>query len=344
MTTPTDRSVTALVVAVVVGYALLAWAGVAPGLNLLGGLLGLVLALGVAAVQLGYVSRPGVARSREATAVALLALACLVAVPVVALGLGWIAFAGFLAGSLRLLLPARAGTAGFAVVVVAVGLVVGLAGSAPVFAVLTAAVGTVVTGLVIEGLTRWWQLTAARAVVPVAALPGGTPTPAAESPEREAPERESPEQESTERGPTDGGSPEHAEPGPAVPKPAEAPRSAVARELVAGRSRLDAAGVELAVLGEDAALPDDVDGLFAALVDVAVGHAARHPDASTCHVTIARRGAEARIVVTHDGATDDPRAEDFEALGERFEDRDGSVLAERDDEQFTVEGRLPLET
>ncbi|WP_433800127.1 hypothetical protein [Actinomycetospora sp. CA-084318] len=309
MTTPTDRSVTALVVAVVVGYALLAWAAIAPGLNLVGGLLGLVLALAVAALQLGYVSRPGVVRSREATAVALLALACLVVVPVVALGVGWIAFAGFLAGSLRLLLPARVGAGGFGAVVVAVGLVAWFAGSAPVFAVLTAAVSTAVTGLVIEGLTRWWQLTAARPVVPVAALTAGTP--ASEVPD-------------------------------AGEEPAPEPETAVARALAAARPGLDGAGVELAVLGEDVPLPEAVDDRFAALVDVAVGHAARHPDATTCHVTIVRRAAEARIVVTHDGATEDPRAEDFEALGERFEDVDGSVLAERDDEQFTVEGRLPV--
>lgn len=303
MTTPTDRSVTALVGTVLVGYGLLAWAAVAPGLNLVGGLLALVLTLAVLAVQLGYVSRPGVHRSREGAAVALLALACLTFVPVFAIGLGWIGLAGFLVGSLLLLLSSRPGLAGLAglAVVVVVGVLIGLAG-ASWLAVATAALGTLVTGLVVAGLTRLWEMT--------------PPAPAAEPASAAEPEAE------------------------AV---AEVEPLLTGRLHVA-RGELDDAGIELSVLGEDVELPEEVGTLFAELVRVAVAHAARHPDAATCRVTIARRGAEARIVVTHDGATDDPAPADFEALGDRFDALDGSVLAERDGTEFTVEGRLPLPT
>jgi two-component system, NarL family, sensor histidine kinase DesK len=358
VTTPTasDRSGTALVGTVLVGtvlvgYALLAYAAVAPGLNVVGVLLGAVLTLGVVAVQLGYVSRPGVRRSREGSALALLALACLVYVPVVALSVGWIGFAGFLAGSLLVLLPPRAGLAGLAVVVVSVGVLVALAG-ASWLAVLTSAVGTLVTGLVVHGLTRLWALTPARTVDPVAEDPvAGVPV--AEDPvvaedekadEKPTPEKadEKPTPEKADEKADEKPTPE--EPGEPDEEPAADPpdRPALAVGLGTARAELAAAGVELSVLGEDVDLPEEVDTLFAALLRVAVGHAARHADATTCHVTIVRRGAEARIVVTHDGATDDPDPEDFEALGDRFDAADGSVLAERDDAEFTVDGRLPV--
>jgi two-component system, NarL family, sensor histidine kinase DesK len=345
VTTPTasDRSGTALVGTVLVGtvlvgYALLAYAAVAPGLNVVGVLLGAVLTLGVVAVQLGYVSRPGVRRSREGSALALLALACLVYVPVVALSVGWIGFAGFLAGSLLVLLPPRAGLAGLAVVVVSVGVLVALAG-ASWLAVLTSAVGTLVTGLVVHGLTRLWALTPARTVDPVAEDPvAGVPV--AEDPvvaeDEKADEKPTPEKADEKPTPEEPGEPDEE---PAADPP---DRPALAVGLGTARAELAAAGVELSVLGEDVDLPEEVDTLFAALLRVAVGHAARHADATTCHVTIVRRGAEARIVVTHDGATDDPDPEDFEALGDRFDAADGSVLAERDDAEFTVDGRLPV--
>lgn len=315
MTTPTDRSVTALVGTVLVGYGLLAWAAVAPGLNLVGGLLALVLTLAVLAVQLGYVSRPGVHRSREGAAVALLALACLTFVPVFAIGLGWIGLAGFLVGSLLLLLSSRPGLAGLAglAVVVVVGVLVGLAG-ASWLAVATSALGTLVTGLVVAGLTRLWEMTPPAP----AAEPASAAEPAAD-PEAEPASAAEPEAEAV-----------------AEVEPPLAGRLRVARK------ELDDAGIELSVLGEDVELPEEVGTLFAELVRVAVAHAARHPDAATCRVTVARRGAEARIVVTHDGATDDPAPADFEALGDRFDALDGSVLAERDGTEFTVEGRLPL--
>ncbi|GLZ50486.1 hypothetical protein [Actinomycetospora sp. NBRC 106378] len=342
MTTPTasDRSGTALVGTVLVGtvlvgYALLAYAAVAPGLNVVGVLLGAVLTLGVVAVQLGYVSRPGVRRSREGTALALLALACLVYVPVVALSVGWIGFAGFLAGSLLVLLPPRAGLAGLAVVVVSVGVLVALAG-ASWLAVLTSAVGTLVTGLVVHGLTRLWALTPVRTVDRVAGDPlvEGSPPEAPVVAEDEKADEEPEEKPAPE------------EPGEPDEEPAADPpdRPALAVGLGTARAELAAAGVDLSVLGEDVDLPEEVDTLFAALLQVAVGHAARHTDATTCHVTIVRRGAEARIVVTHDGATDDPDPEDFEALGDRFDAADGSVLAERDGGEFTVDGRLPVPT
>ncbi|WP_026204820.1 hypothetical protein [Actinomycetospora chiangmaiensis] len=414
MTTPTDRSVTALVGTVLGGYGLLAYAAVAPGLNVVGALLGLVLALAVLGVQLGYVSRPGRQRSREGTAVALLALACLLYVPVVAVGVAWIGFAGFLAGSLVILLPPRAGLAGLAVVVVSVGVIVAVAG-APPLAVITSAIGTLVTGLVVSGLTRLWAITTVPVPVvtvepPVADALEDAPStdapstdaPSTDAPGTDASERDAPagdgpgeddaspeeaaptgdaaseegdgtpESGTPESGTPESGSPEPGSPEPGSPEPGspepEAPevapepvrepvpgepaaedpvadppdRSALAVGLGSARAELDAAGVELSVLGEDVVLPEEVGTLFAALLRVAVGHAARHAEATTCHVTIVRRGAEARIVVTHDGATDDPDPDDFEALGERFDDRDGSVLAERDDAEFTVDGRLPV--
>lgn len=321
---PVDRSVPALVVAVLVGYALLAYAAVAPGLNLAGALLGLVLTLGILGIQLGYVSRPGVRGVGSGTVVALLALACLVYVPVVALGVGWIAFAGFLAGSLLVLLPPPVGYAGSAVVVVSVALLAFGAG-APVLATATVAVGTAVTGLVVHGLTRLREITAERRPA--------TPVEAEEEAEEEV--DEAVHDEAVDE--VDGAAAGEEAPADARPAP-------LADALRAARAQLDDAGVELSVLGEDVELPEDVATPFAALLRVAVGHAGRHPAATSCRVTIVRRGSEARIVVTHDGATDDPDPDDFETLGTSFDDRDGAVLAERDDEEFTVDGRLPLTT
>jgi hypothetical protein len=442
VTTPTDRTVTPLVVTVLAGYALLAYAAVAPTLNLAGALLGLALALAVLGIQLGYVSRPGLAHPRESVALALLALACLVYVPVVAIGVGWIGFAGFLAGSLRILLPPRVGLAGLAVVVVSVGLIAGLVAGAPLFTVVTSAVSTLVTGLVVHGLTRWWQQTtptrtarvltalpvAAGEAAPGEAAPTGaapveaasagaakaeappadteqgqavqveagtasakaarTETASAKAASTEAAsakaasteaasakaartetasakaartETASAKAASTEadggtagsgtadRGKEDGGTADGgtagggtADSGTADSGTADTGPDRWADALRTARSDLDTAGVELTVLGADVELPDEIATPFVELLRVAVAHTTRSPAATTCRVSVVRRPTEARIVVTHDGATEDPRAEDFEPLGERFEDRDGSVLAERDDAEFTVDGRLPL--
>ncbi|GAA4836090.1 hypothetical protein GCM10023201_26050 [Actinomycetospora corticicola] len=403
MTTPTDRSVTPLVVTVLAGYALLAYAAVAPTLNLAGALLGLVLALAVLGLQVGYVSRPGVVHPREGVVVALLALACLVYVPIVAIGVGWIGFAGFLAGSLRILLPPRVGLAGLAVVVVSVGVLAGLVAGAPLFTVVTSAVSTLVTGLVVHGLTRWWQYTGSARPAPVLPAP---PAAAGESASTETtpvettsavatpqgvgsePAGGTADGDDADGGKADGGGSDATDAGgsaeggsaaggdgPAgsaevsgvadggtadggtadggkadggkadggkADKPADPAADRWADALRTARSDLDTAGVELTVLGADVELPDEIAAPFVELLRVAVAHTTRSPAATTCRVSVVRRATEARIVVTHDGATDDPDPEDFEPLGERFEDRDGSVLAERDDAEFTVDGRLPL--
>lgn len=105
------------------------------------------------AVQIGYVSRPGVRYRPGWTAAALLAQAIAVYVPHVQFGQWWVGLPGLLAGSLLLTLPTVAAIPAFAAVVASIGWLVAQSGWQPVDVVFHTAT-TAFTGLTAYGLTR----------------------------------------------------------------------------------------------------------------------------------------------------------------------------------------------
>ncbi|GAB2754817.1 sensor histidine kinase [Amycolatopsis magusensis] len=117
--------------------------------------------LAMTALQLGYVSRPGVAWTRRRSALVLSGQALLVGFPSLEFGPRWHGFTGVFLGSVLLLLPAVAAWPVLAGVVAAVGFLEFTRGSGLVpapWAVTSAMVATLLTAMITYGLTRLARL------------------------------------------------------------------------------------------------------------------------------------------------------------------------------------------
>ncbi|MFL6143021.1 MAG: sensor histidine kinase [Labedaea sp.] len=144
----------AIVVAVVGGFCLTALsyliAAQEPPSQLLLACTYLFALLGL---QLGYFSRPGIRMPAPLTYLLLGAQACLVYLPILQFGYSWIGLPSLLAGSALLVLPPVAAWGAFgSVVASATAIEFGLTGS--LLDAIYIAVGTVVLGLEVYGLTR----------------------------------------------------------------------------------------------------------------------------------------------------------------------------------------------
>ncbi|MGA6166349.1 sensor histidine kinase [Amycolatopsis magusensis] len=117
--------------------------------------------LALVALQLTYVSRPSARKTPRRTAVVLVAQAVLVWAPIFELGPRWHGFTGLLAGSVLVLLPALVA---WPTVVLVLGMIVffeltrGANIVGPVYAVTYIVVSTMITALVIYGLSRLVKL------------------------------------------------------------------------------------------------------------------------------------------------------------------------------------------
>jgi two-component system sensor histidine kinase DesK len=105
------------------------------------------------ALQLLYVSRPTNRPRPPLSYVALAVQAALVYLPLLHLGQAWTGQPGFLAGSVLLLLPARRAWVVFGLIVASMAVVQDLLTGKP-FDIAYTAIATVITGLVVYGLTR----------------------------------------------------------------------------------------------------------------------------------------------------------------------------------------------
>jgi signal transduction histidine kinase len=143
-----------IVIAVVCGYCLIALtyllaASEPPDRLLVAGTY-LVALLGL---QLGYFSRPGARMRAPYTYLLLAAQACLVYLPILQFDYSWIGLPSLLAGSVLLVLPPVAGWVAFGAVVASTSAIeLALTGSS--LDAIFLAVGTVVFGLEVYGLTR----------------------------------------------------------------------------------------------------------------------------------------------------------------------------------------------
>ncbi|WP_091673307.1 sensor histidine kinase [Amycolatopsis marina] len=112
-------------------------------------------------LQLGYFSRPGVSLTPPVSYLALLGQACLVYLPLLQFGKIWLGLPGFLAGSVLLALPPKAAIPLFALIVASVATIdtsVGPIFESVPYTVLYAVVSTMVTALVVFGLSRLSRL------------------------------------------------------------------------------------------------------------------------------------------------------------------------------------------
>jgi two-component system sensor histidine kinase DesK len=119
-------------------------------------LLSVVYTIPLLWLQLYVISRPRARFGRHVLYPALLGQAALVYLPLLQFP-EWLAMPGFLAGSVLLVLPPRLAWAGFALVVVSMGVIqANLTGE--LYDVAYTAVSTTITGLVVYGLTRLYGL------------------------------------------------------------------------------------------------------------------------------------------------------------------------------------------
>lgn len=160
--TDTAPKLAAAIVAIVFcGFGLLAFSGIAETSGFVDGALSVVYAVAMLALQLGYFSRPSVRLSPRAAYAALVVQACLVYLPILQFGTLWLGFPGFLAGSVLIALPARFAVPVFALIVVSMAfleLAVGAELVSDFYAVTYSVVSTVITGLIVYGLTRLARL------------------------------------------------------------------------------------------------------------------------------------------------------------------------------------------
>ena len=361
-----DRLSRAVVVVVCAAYAAVNLAGAFTQYRGGEAVVCALCALGILALQLVYFSRPGARMTVVRSAVALTAMAVLVYLPAAWLGLAFLGFAGFLAGSLLLALPPRTGLPAYLVVVGVAGIVqrrLDVLEPNSVYSVFYAVSATGLTGLVIFALTRLARfvrqlhdardelsrmavaeerLRFARDAHDLLGLSLSAVTVKAEVVDRlvdtdpEAAHAELRDLLAVSRRAL----------GEVRMVAAGAAELSLPDELRSARSVLDAAGVDFSVLGEDPGLPDEAAALFATLLREAVTNVLRHAKAGACHVAMAHRGDDARIVVTNDGAGEAPEdgagGSGLENLRRRFAERGGTVVAERDADEFTLTGRLPV--
>ena len=152
------RLARAIVVAVLSGYVIIACANMV----LTGGTLvdlGLAVFCGAAllAIQLGVVLRPRDELRGSVRYGALIAQACLVYLPIFELSVSWIGLPGFLIGALLLLLRPVASIPAAAAVAASMGWYASTVFHEP-FEIVYTVVATVLTGLVVFGLTQLYRL------------------------------------------------------------------------------------------------------------------------------------------------------------------------------------------
>ncbi|WP_433800126.1 sensor histidine kinase [Actinomycetospora sp. CA-084318] len=360
------RLSTAVVVAVCVAYAAVNLAGAFSTFDRGDAALCAGCAVGILVLQLSCFSRLGARPSLAVRLVALATMTGLVSLPSAWLGEAYLGFGGFLAGSLLLALPVPVGVPAYLVVVVLAGVVQRrLEGLEPdsLYSVFYAVSATGLTGLVIFALTRLAgfvrqlhdardelsrlavaqeRLRFARDAHDLLGLSLSAVTVKAEVVDRlvdtdpAAAHAELRELLAVSRRAL----------GEVRMVAAGAAELSLPEELRSARSVLDAAGIDLSVLGVDVELPDEVAALFATMLREAVTNVLRHAKAGACHVAIVRRDEGARLVVTNDGAggVPDDRAggAGVANLHRRFAERGGGVSAERDGDEFTLTGRLPV--
>ena len=158
------RLASALLSVVFCGFVVLALAGIVVRAAGPGEILAALLyAIPIVALQLGCFGRRTVRLTRRTGHLALAVQACFVCLPFLQFGVAWLSFAGLLAASVLFVLPPKAAVPLFALIVAGAGAmeVVYADGSpAPAFDVLYAVVSTVLTGLIIYGLTMLARLVA----------------------------------------------------------------------------------------------------------------------------------------------------------------------------------------
>ncbi|MEJ2868992.1 histidine kinase [Actinomycetospora sp. OC33-EN08] len=355
----------AVVVTVCAAYAVVNLAGAYTNYRGVDAVVCTLCAAAILTLQLTCFSRLGAPLGWAGRAVALAAMAVLVYLPAVWLGVPFLAFGGFLAGSLLLALPSWAGVPAYLAVTAVAGVlqrrVEGLEPDS-LYSIFYSISATGLTGLVIFALSRLARfvrqlhdardelsrmavaqerLRFARDAHDLLGLSLSAVTVKAEVVDRlvdtdpKAAHSELRELLAVSRRTL----------GEVRMVVAGAAELSLPEELRSARSVLDAAGVDVSVLGEDVELPDAVSALFATMLREAVTNVLRHAKAGSCHVAIARRGDEARLVVTNDGvqeAADDAGGAGLENLRRRFGGLGGSVVAERDVDEFSLAGRLPV--
>ena len=362
----------ALVGIVCSGYGALAYVGVLQNFGLGDAITSALYTAGILGLQLGYFSRPRGELTRARSALALIALASLVYLPTLHLGTFWTAFTGFMAGSLLIALPLAWGVLGYGAVVVASGLMDRRFGAdelEPVFATTYAVSSTAITGLVIFGLTRLARLVRelhdareelsrmavaeerlrfSRDAHDLLGMSLSAITLKAELTHRlvlSEPERARTELDELL-------TVSRRALGEVRMVASGATSLSLAEEMWSARSVLVAAEIETVVRGEDFELPDDVATLFATLLREAVTNILRHSKAEVCSIAVSSSDGTARITVTNDRADEEgslPVARHGSAhrgianLRQRFAELGGTLTAEREDDEFVVAGRLPLD-
>lgn len=360
-----------LVATVCLGYGALTYVGVLQNLGSGGAISSALYTLGILALQLGYFSRPRESLTPLRSGLALAALASLVYLPLLQLGAQWAAFAGFLAGSLLIALPPRWSIPLSVIVVGSAGLLERRFGGEtldPTFSVIYAVSSAAITGLVIFGLTRLARLVRelhdarnelsrmavaeerlrfARDAHDLLGMSLSAITLKAELTHRlvlSEPERARDEL-------TDLLRVSRRALGEVRLVASGAASLALDEELYSARSVLSAAGIDTVMRGEDVELPDDVATLFATLLREAVTNILRHSKADVCSIAVTVTDGTARIAVTNDRADEEGNLVDdragashsgIENLRQRLAEREGRLTVDRDDDQFTVTGTLPL--
>ncbi|MGH3916376.1 MAG: sensor histidine kinase, partial [Pseudonocardiaceae bacterium] len=161
VTDTAPKLATAIVAAVCCGFGLLAFSGIAETSGFTDSVLSIVYTVIMLGLQLGYFSRPSVQLTPRKAYAALFIQACLVYLPILQFGTLWLGFPGFLAGSVLIALPARRAIPLFALIVASMAileLTVGAKLVSDVYAVTYTVVSTVITGLIVYGLTRLARL------------------------------------------------------------------------------------------------------------------------------------------------------------------------------------------
>jgi two-component system sensor histidine kinase DesK len=122
-------------------------------------------------------------------------------------------------------------------------------------------------------------------------------------------------------------------------------RPRLADELENARRALTAAGVETTVLGDELALPDEVDTAFAWVVREGTTNVLRHSAAAHCRIELAD-GGELRLTVTDDGigaptTLGDGRSTGLDGLRRRLVATGGRLEVDPDVEGFRLTAVVP---
>lgn len=368
------RTAAAVIVFACSAISLLAYVGIVQSLGPGDGVLALVCALAVLALQLGYFSRPRAVLERNRTIVALLAQAALVYLPIAEFGTFWLGFPGFLAGNLMLALPRFWGLAGFAAIVAsttALEFVVGAGLVSDFYAATYTAVSTALTGLVVYGLTTLARLVRqlhdaretlgrmavaeerlriARDAHDLLGLGLSAITLKAELGHRLVPL--DPERARAEIGELLVISRRAL----ADVRMLSSGRNSLSmdQELRTARSVLAAAEIEAVVIDQRSCeLSDETGTLLATVLREAVTNVLRHSKAGSCDITIDAGEGQAQLVVANDGLreADDDTAASRDVVGggsgianlrRRVTDHGGRFEAGREGDRFVLTVSVPM--